>query len=208
MENVKEVAPVVGAVAKGAAVAAKAAAASGKAAAKGAAKGAKAAKDATKPVARKLTKRRNVKNPKYYDTDESGKKVFNQKRYDADKGQTPTKKGGGRPSNKITNSGKQTVDPDKNTEIKNQKSTGLPLDSKSRDIGKDVDPDSADKRKEKYDTKVKDKAQDLKNKVGDAANYARKKAKSAVSATSGAFGTSSFSKESKKITFKDYLNKL
>ena len=43
--------------------------------------------------------------------------------------------------------------------------------------------------------------------AGDAADYARRKTKSAVSATSGAFGTSSFSKES-KITFKDYLNKL
>ena len=42
-------------------------------------------------------KRRSVANPKYYDTDESGKKTFNQKRYDDDKGAVPTKKGGGRP---------------------------------------------------------------------------------------------------------------
>ena len=48
-------------------------------------------------------KRRSVANPKYYDTDESGKKVFNQKRYDDDKGAVPTKKGGGRPKKKPTN---------------------------------------------------------------------------------------------------------
>ena len=50
--------------------------------------------DKTKTV---KAKRRSVANPKYYDTDESGKKVFNQKRYDDDKGAVPTKKGGGRP---------------------------------------------------------------------------------------------------------------
>ena len=48
-------------------------------------------------------KRRSVANPKYYDTDKSGKKVFNQKRYDDDKGAVPTKKGGGRPKKKPTN---------------------------------------------------------------------------------------------------------
>ncbi len=42
-------------------------------------------------------KRRSVANSKYYDTDKSGKKVFNQKRYDDDKDAVPTKKGGGRP---------------------------------------------------------------------------------------------------------------
>lgn len=45
-------------------------------------------------------KRRNISNPKYYDTDKSGKRVFNQKRYDADKSAVPTKKGGGRPKKK------------------------------------------------------------------------------------------------------------
>ena len=48
-------------------------------------------------------KRRSVANSKYYDTDESGKKVFNQKRYDDDKDAVPTKKGGGRPKKKPTN---------------------------------------------------------------------------------------------------------
>ena len=46
-------------------------------------------------------KRRNIANPKYYDTDEkTGKKTFNQQRYDADKNAVPTKKGGGRPKKK------------------------------------------------------------------------------------------------------------
>lgn len=46
------------------------------------------------------TRRRNIKNSKYYDTDKSGKKVFNQKKYDADKNSVETKKGGGRPKKK------------------------------------------------------------------------------------------------------------
>jgi len=118
------------------------------------------------------------------------------KAYKKNKGLIDKKEG--LPSNKMANSGKKTVDPTKNTTTNKKekpKSTGLPSDSKSRDIGKDVDPDSADKRKEKYDTKVKDKAQDLKNKVGDVANTVRKKAKSAVSATTSVYGTSSFNKE-------------
>ena len=46
-------------------------------------------------------KRRNIANPKYYDTDEkTGKKTFNQQRYDADKNAVQTKKGGGRPKKK------------------------------------------------------------------------------------------------------------
>tara|TARA_B100000519_G_C14241008_1_gene437324 strand:- start:276 stop:1361 length:1086 start_codon:yes stop_codon:yes gene_type:complete len=46
-------------------------------------------------------KRRNIANPKYYDTDEkTGKKTFNQQRYDADKNAVSTKKGGGRPKKK------------------------------------------------------------------------------------------------------------
>ena len=47
--------------------------------------------------------RRNIKNKRYYDTDEkTGKKTFNQQRYDADKGRTTTKSGGGRPRKTTT----------------------------------------------------------------------------------------------------------
>ena len=61
----------------------------------------KASQQRNKPkTANVTTRRRNVKNSKYYDTDKSGKKVFNQKKYDADKNSVSTKKGGGRPKKK------------------------------------------------------------------------------------------------------------
>ena len=55
-------------------------------------------------------KRRNIKNKKYYDTDESGKKTFNQQRYDADKNSVKTKSGGGRPKSKTLEKGKPARD--------------------------------------------------------------------------------------------------
>ena len=61
----------------------------------------KASQQRNKPkTANVTTRRRNIKNSKYYDTDKSGKKVFNQKKYDADKNSVSTKKGGGRPKKK------------------------------------------------------------------------------------------------------------
>jgi len=56
-------------------------------------------------------KRRNIKNKKYYDTDEkTGKKTFNQQRYDADKNSVKTKSGGGRPKSKTLEKGKPARD--------------------------------------------------------------------------------------------------
>ena len=115
----------------------------------------------------------------------------------------------GLPSNKMANSGKKEIDPSKNTTTNKKekpKSTGLPSDSKSRDIGKDVDQNSAEKRKNRLDQKNKDKAQSLKKNTGRVVKKTGDMAKSAISTTSKAFGASSFAKEA--ITFKDYLNKL
>ena len=86
------------------------------------------------------------------------------------------------------------------------KSTGLPSNSKSRDIGKDVDQDSAEKRKERLDQKNKERAQSLKKNTGRVVKKTGDMAKRSISTTTKAFGTSSFAKEG--ITFKDYLNKL
>ena len=211
MENVKEVAPVVAGIAKGVAVAgkaaAKAAAVGGKAAAKGskvaakagakAAKGtAKAAKGTSKtskPVARNLTKRRNVKNPKYKNPDGS----FNKKLYDQD---------GNKKTQGYMSNIEGPTDSRANTHSGSQRQTSKVQDAEKRD-------------KETRDREVKNKASELKKKTGDAikktgqaagdaADYARRKAKAGVRSYTGAFGSSSFSKESKKITFKDYLNKL
>jgi len=59
-----------------------------------------------------------------------------------------------------------------------------------------------DKVTKKRDALVKKRAQTASDVTNKAAEYAKK----SISATSGAFGTTSFAKES--ITFKDYLNKL
>ena len=65
----------------------------------------------------------------------------------------------------------------------------------------------AEKRDTKErDNKVKNTAQNLKKKTGDAVKKTGEYAKKSISATSGAFGTSSFAKES-KITFKQFIDK-
>ena len=118
------------------------------------------------------------------------------------------------PSNKISDSGKQTVDPKKNTEIpKKEPSQGLKKDSKDRDIKSDVDQGSADRRKQEIERKERERKtrrqelkQNVMGKVKDAAGELRRKTKSAGAAATGAFGSSSFAKET--ITFSDYLNKL
>jgi len=221
MENVKEVAPVIAGIAKGVAVAgkaaAKAAAVGAKAAAKGskvaakagakAAKGtakaaktgakatgdaAKGASKTNKPVARKLTTRRNVKNPKYrkFEKDDKGNivkgKKFDKKLYDQD-------------GNKKTQGYMSNIEG--------------PTDSRSTTHSGEMR--QSRKETDAREKRVQDTAQSIKQGVkktaqaaGDAADYARKKAKDGVRSYTGAFGTSSFSKESKKITFKDYLNKL
>ena len=173
--EITEVAPVVGAAAK--------------AAAKGV-------------VARKLTKRRNVRNPKYrkFEKDDKGNivkgKEFDKKLYDQD-------------GNKKTQGYMSTIDDgaDKDGKIRDTRAMSGHPDNLRQ---KKKEEEGEKRRKEERDKKVQDKAQDLKKKTGDAVKGTVKRvgsmAKKATSATSSAFGTSSFAKEG--ITFKDYLNKL
>ena len=176
------------AVAKGAAAAAKGGAKAAKSGAKAAQSGAKAVAKASKPVARNLTKRRNVKNPKYRKPDGS----FNKKLYDQDG--NPKTQGYMSDIEKPTDSRADTASG-------SQRQTAKIQDAEKRDT-------------EARDKKVQDTAQDLKKKtgdtvksVGDAANTARKKAKGAVSATTSAFGTSSFKKEDYNYV-EEYLKNL
>ena len=189
-----EVAPAVAAVGKGLAVAGKAVvkgvASMAKAGAKAGAKGAKvaaksgmkAASKTSKPVARKLTTRRNVKNPRYkkLEKDDKGNivrgKEFDRKLYDQD-------------GNKKTQGYMSTIDG--------------PTDKRSTHSGemrqKKKEEDGAEKR-------VSDTAKSLKKGTKKAVQKTGEYAKKSVSATTSNFGTSSFAKEG--ITFKDYLNKL
>ena len=98
-------------------------------------------------------------------------------------------------------------------------------DKKNRPDMSNFKPDGVDsKRTERGERKLKaiDKVTDKKkenikkglqttgdvaNKAGEVANYARKKAKSAVSATTSSFGTSSFSKEDYNYV-EEYLKNL
>ena len=113
----------------------------------------------------------------------------------------------------MSNSGKKEVDPSKNDVTRNKtgkqqgpKRKPLKYNSPDRDISKDVDPDSAEKRKDRMDQKNKSRAQSLKKNTGRVIKKTGQMAKSGVKSYTGAFGTSSFSKEG--ITFKNYLNKL
>ena len=177
MENINE-APVV-------AAATKVVAGLAKAGAKAAAKGGKVAAKTSKNVGKAASKMKRP-NIRSYKDPKTGK--VNLDKYRSD--QAAYKKT------------KKTPDM---SNVK-QKSTGLPSDSPSRDIGKDVNPDSADKRKEKIDQNIKDKGQQLKKKTGDVVKKVGSIAKRSTSAVSGAFGTSSFAKES-KITFKQFIDK-
>jgi len=187
MENVKEVAPVVAGIAKGAAVAGKATAKVAAAGGKAAAKGGKVAAKATKPVSKSLRfKRPNIRS---YKDPKTGK--VDMDRYRSD--QTKYKQ--------------------------------IQQDKKNRPDMSNVKPDGVDtKRTERGERKLKaiDKVTDKKkegikqglqvtNAVGQnvatIAGKVVKKTAKAIGSGSSAFGTSSFSKES-KITFKDYLNKL
>ena len=199
------------AVAVGAKAAAKAAAAGGKAAAKGskaAAKAAKtgakaaktgakaagdAAKGATKPVSKNLKfKRPNVRNAKYKDA-KTGQ--FNKDLYDKDRAtyQKIKQDQANRPDMSQTKPDGPSDDRTKRGERK-LKAIDKITDKKKEGIKKGLQTTG-------------DVAKKTAQVAGDAANYARKKTKSAVSATSGAFGTSSFSKES-KITFQQFIDKI
>ena len=138
-------------------------------------------------VARKLTKRRNVRSKKYKNPDGS----FNQKLYDQD--------GNPKTQGYMSDIEKPT-DNRANTASGSQRQTEKIQDAEKRD-------------KEKRDEKVKDTAQNLKKKTGDVVKGTGKVVKKtagvvkkATGGAVGAFGTSSFTKEG--ITFKDYLNKL
>ena len=185
-----EVAPVVAAAGKAALVAGKAAAKGAAVGAKAGAKGAKvaaksgmkAASKTSKPVARKLTTRRNVKNPRYkkLEKDDKGNivrgKEFDRKLYDQD-------------GNKKTQGYMSTIDG--------------PTDKRSTHSGemrqKKKEEDGAEKR-------VSDTAKSLKKGTKKAVQKTGEYAKKSVSATTSNFGASSFAKEG--ITFKEYLNKL
>ena len=200
MENVKEVAPVVAGIAKGVAVAgkaaAKAAAAGGKAAAKGSKVAAKAGSKAAKGTAK------------------------------AAKGAGKTFKRPNIRSYKDPKTGKVDLDKYRSDQAKYKK---IKADQKNRPDMSDVKPDGpTDDRTKRGERKLKaiDKLTDKKqqsikqglqttgdvakktaNVTGKVVKKTASVAKKATGGAVGAFGTSSFKKES-KITFKDYLNKL
>ena len=213
--EIAEVAPAVAAVGKAALVAGKAiakgAAAGAKAGAKGAKVAAKTGAKATKKVSStasstasrmasaydKMKKpasrnvvRRNVKNPRYkkLEKDDKGNivrgKEFDKKLYDQD-------------GNKKTQDYMSAMDG--------------PTDKRSTTLS----GENRQKKKEEdgQEKRVQDTVKSLKKGVKTTGKVAKKTvkktgeyAKKSISATSGAFGTSSFAKEG--ITFKDYLNKL
>ena len=205
------------AVAKGAATAVKAGAKGAKVAAKTGAKATKSASKTSKPISRNIIKRRNVKNPRYrkLEKDDKGNivrgKEFDQKLYDQD-------------GNKKTQGYMSTIDgPEKSISV-------------DRELRQQKKEDDA------RDKKVAATAKRLKRGTKKAVQKTGEYAKKSVSATTSNFGTSSFAKEgikydskgssmdyflgadpkktkeykaSKKkktqkegITFKDYLNKL
>lgn len=178
-KEVKEAAPLA-AIGKGVA-------AVGKAVAKGGAKAAKGAAKASKPVAKNLRfKRPNIRS---YKNPETGKVDMDRYRSDQAK------------YKKIQQDKKNRPD------MSNVKPDGV--DSKRTERGerklKAIDK-VTDKKKENIKKGLQTTG-DVANKAGEVANYARKKAKSAVSATTSSFGTSSFSKEDYNYV-EEYLKNL
>ncbi len=193
MENTNEAAPLA-AVGKGLAVAGKAVAKGVAAMAKGAAKGTKvaakttkSAAKATKPASKPVRfKRPNIRSYKNKET------------------------------------GKVDIDRYRSDQAKYKK---IQQDKKNRPDMSNVEPDPVgatgyidrvkrgDRKLKAIDKLTNKKKEGIKKGLqttGDVAKKTAKKggeyAKKSISATSGAFGTTSFAKES--ITFKDYLNKL
>ena len=178
MENTNEAAGIAGAAKVVAGIAKTGAKTAAKASAKGAKKGTKVASKTADRMAKAYQKNKSlIKNKE------------------------------GLPSKKVANSGKKTVDPKKNNlpDMSNVKPDG---------VDKKTSKDTLDRKKERKDDAISDTAKDIVQKVqtvtdplGTAVKKVGNAAKKSTSAVSGAFGTSSFRKES-KITFKDYLNKL
>ena len=178
-KEVKEAAPLA-AIGKGVA-------AVGKAVAKGGAKAAKGAAKASKPVAKNLRfKRPNIRS---YKNPETGKVDMDRYRSDQAK------------YKKIQQDKKNRPD------MSNVKPDGV--DSKRTERG-ERKLKAIDKVTDKKKEAVKQGLQTTGNVAKGTAKVAGKVVKGtakAIGSGSSAFGTSSFSKES-KITFKDYLNKL
>ena len=183
--KIAEVAPAVAAVGKGLAVAGKAALKGTAAVAKGGAKAAKGAAKATKPAKKPVRfKRPNVRNPKYKDP-KTGE--FNRDLYDKDRAL----------HKKIKKD--QASRPD----MSQTKPDG-PSDTRTKRGERKL------KAIDKLTTKKKEAAKKAMQKTGDVTKKAAEKggeyAKKSISATSGAFGSNTFTKEG--TTFRDYLNKL
>ena len=189
-----EVAPVVAAAAKGAAVVGKAVAKGAAAGAKGAkvaAKtGAKAASKVSKPASKSLRfKRPNIRS---YKNKETGKVDMDRYRSDQAKykkiKQDQAKYGDAR--DRLDKMGPDGVSDDRTKRG----------ERKLKAIDK-----VTDKKKEGIKKGLKTTG-NVAKKTGEVAKSAARKAKGAISTTSKAFGSTSFTTE--RITFKDYLNKL
>ena len=108
----------------------------------------------------------------------------------------------GLPSNKISNSGKNTVDPKKNTvpvEPLNDTPEKKNITSNNTSQNTNKDEKKIDTNKNNSKPEVFKKSRKVVKKTGE-------KVADATGALTGGFGSSSFKKES--ITFKDFLNKL
>ena len=103
--------------------------------------------------------RRNIKNPKYKNDDGS----FNKEKYDADKNNVETKKGGGRPRKKggpIVKSQNSSITPASNSEI-------VKAEPKSSEITKSKpEPEAKNQTVDVKADKVKDKGEIVKSKNG------------------------------------------
>tara|TARA_B100000900_G_scaffold396935_1_gene396732 strand:- start:1415 stop:2107 length:693 start_codon:yes stop_codon:yes gene_type:complete len=119
------------------------------------------------------------------------------------------KKGGKITKSKVgsmVNSGKKTVDPKKNTVTsgaqQGAKRPGLPKDSKDRDLKRDIDQNSDEKRRKKAE-KAEAEAKEKRSKL---AKGVRSAAKSAIGGAAAAYGKSSFSVR-EGITFENFIDR-
>tara|TARA_B100000945_G_scaffold82215_1_gene63396 strand:- start:39 stop:1058 length:1020 start_codon:yes stop_codon:yes gene_type:complete len=105
----------------------------------------------------------------------------------------------------MANSGKKTVDPKKNTVTsgaqQGAKRPGLPKDSKDRDLKRDIDQNSDEKRRKKAED-AEEKAKEKRSKL---AKRVKNTAKSAIGGAAAAYGKSSFSVRESK-TFAQFVD--
>jgi len=175
------------ALAKGAAVVGKA----GSAAAKAGAKGAKVAAKTGSKVANTTAK--SVK--KTTSTADRMAAAYN-------KNKSLISKKQGLPSNKISNSGKNTVDPKKNTvPVEPLNDTPEKKNTTSNNTSQNTNKDE-----KKIDTNKNNSKPEVFNKSKKVVKKTGEKVADVTGAITGGFGKTSFKKES--ITFKDFLNKL